>query len=248
MGQVGSEVSVVRPVVRSVVRPVVQGVFGGSGAGAYNLGSISVGFWDAANLASQTESDASAPEAGDQIYTVANQGVAGTSWGNLARSGTGPTLRAAGESYYWEYASVEALTGTRSAEAFTGDLFMICRKNSGTTGYLFSSGSATNFFVGRFQDANASATSIDSGTPTTTVDGGASLADRNALHDALTGAGWCIVRVSNITFDTWTAFGFVRAATVMDVHLAAIIPSASVAANLTDILTFLNERIAQLEA
>ena len=217
------------------------------------IASLAVGYWDAANLASQTESDASIPEVGDEVYTVADVSVAGD-WGEMVRvsaSAPAPTLRADGTSYYWEVDLGEAFLGSRAGAALTADVFMVVRLISEPTAasMLFYSPS-TNKFVGYSRSGDAGLPyAVTSGTPVTYVNG-VSKATRGALSSALLGTGWKLLRVSNVDMSTFVGPQLPRPVCDADISLCAVIPSATVATgtNLTDIVTQLEARIAELNA
>jgi hypothetical protein len=214
---------------------------------SFSLADITVGYYDAANLASQTESDASAPEVGDQVYTADDLSTTPV-WGDLARQTTGPTLQADGTSYYWQNTN-SGLGRTYSPAATLVDIFMAVRLGADTTGYLFVESGAGKF-TGFWQNGSGSAPSGTIGTPTLTVDGGSAITTRGDLYTALNGAGWVLFRVANADPSAWASFRFPNSTSVVDISAVAIVPSSVVGtgSNLTDIVAFMNARIAELNA
>lgn len=217
------------------------------GGGPFSLADITVAYYDAANLASQTESDASAPEVGDQVYTADDLSTTPV-WGDLARQTTGPTLQADGTSYYWENTN-SGLGRTYAPAATLVDIFMVVRKQTDTIGYLFAENGAGKY-VGFWQSGSGSSPVSVMGTPTQTVDGGSALTTRGDIYTALQDAGWVLFRAADVEPSALASFRFPNSSSVVDISAVAIIPSSVVAAgtNLTDILAFMNARIAELNA
>jgi hypothetical protein len=214
---------------------------------SFSLADIAVGYYDAANLASQTESDASAPEVGDQVYTADDLSTTPV-WGDLARQTTGPTLQADGTSYYWQNTN-SGLGRTYSPAATLVDIFMAVRLGADTVGYLFVEPGAGKF-AGFWQSGSGAAASGTIGTPTLTVDGGSAITTRGDLYTALNGAGWVLFRVANAEPSAWASFRFPNSTSAVDISTVAIVPSSVVGtgSNLTDIVAFMNARIAELNA
>jgi hypothetical protein len=225
------------------------GAGAGAGAGAFSLSAITVGLWDAADLASQTESDASAPEVGDQVYT-ANDVSDTPVWGDLARQSVGPTLRADGTSYYWENTNTGLGKGYTPGTTVV-DVFMVVRKQTDALGYLFCVPGGSRA-VGYWSNSDTSGPPyVNAGTPTITVNSGSALTTRDALHDALEGAGWVIFRAASCDLSSWvTTIRFPNITSIVDISLVAIVPSATLATgtNLTDTLAVLDARIAELNS
>jgi len=222
------------------------------------IAPLAIGYWDAANLASQTKSDASVPEVGDVVTSAANLADTAT-FSSITPLNTGPTLRADGTSHYWEFVNsiIYRFQATMTPADMNFDVFMVVRRTLRVLAAA-NTGSWNNNHFGRYVD-NSLATDVNF-RGSATVDGGSVLTNRDEMHDALTLNDWVLFRLSggiaiaaeggSLQSITMTGASDGTLQPDMDVAVMAVIPSATVATgtNLADIVSQLEARIAELNA